>query len=175
VLNEWLAPYAEMLGWPPTPDRHSCPSGRWQGILSRRPVAFWAQIRWRLESSSLEFGDIDEESRLRVCGLRDAHVFDHRNAYSEIHDGKQRIKSIMSYVRQHGTVPSALIFLDAGSQLEVIDGHNRLVVYFLNRDPMFRQALPVGVAEFDPAVRKWIGKFHKEAKSLLPIAATPSG
>ena len=162
VLVEWLVPYAEMLGWPPSPDCRSCPSGRWQGILSRRPVAFWGQVRWREENRSLEFADIDVKSQLHLCGLRDAHVLDRKNAYSEISDGKQRIKRIMSYVLHHGTLPSALILLDTGSQVEIIDGHHRLVVYFLNRDPMFRKALPTGAAEFDPRLHKWIGRFHAD-------------
>ncbi len=163
VLNEWLVPYADMLGWPPSPDCHSYPSGRWEGILSRRPVAFWAQVRWREESSPLEFGNVDAKSQSHLYGLRDAHVFDRKNAYSEITDGKQRIKRIMSYVLQHGTIPSAVILLDTGLQLDVIDGHHRLVVYFLNRDPMFRQALPQGIAQFDPTLHKWIGRFHGNA------------
>ena len=161
VLEEWLKPYAEMIGWPPSPNSRGPLIGRWHGILSKRPVAFWANVRWRLAGGPLEFDHLDSDSRTALLGLRDAHVFGIRNAYSEITDGKQRLTNIMEYVLRHGRIPGAVLFLEsAGQRLSVIDGHHRLVAYFLNRDTRFRQALAGGVPAFDPALRKWIGEYE---------------
>lgn len=164
VLDVWLKPYVEILGWPPCPEIHIMPGGRWRGILSNRSVAFWAQVRWRQEDGPVEFNDLDDASQQAVFGLRDAHVYRIPNAYTEITDGKERLAGIMSYVMKHGCIPPALIFLDAGSRLSVIDGHHRLVAYFLNRDIRFREALPAGVAAFSTMARKWIGKHQAESE-----------
>jgi hypothetical protein len=163
ILDVWLKPYVEILGWPPCSDIHTVPGGRWRGILSKRPVAFWARVRWRQENGAIEFHELDDDSLHAVVGLRDAHVFGITNAYSEITDGGQRLTDIISYVLKHGCIPSAVIFLETGSQLSVIDGHHRLVAYFLNRDSRFREKLPPGVAEFNATVRKWIGRYGDDA------------
>jgi hypothetical protein len=158
VLDVWLKPYVEILGWPPCSDINAVPSGRWWGILSKRSVSFWSRVRWRQEDGAVEFLDLDYDSQQAVLGLRDAHVFGIPNAYSQITDGEQRLTGIMSYALKHGSIPSALIFLDTGSQLSAIDGHHRLVAYFLNRDSKFRATLPSGTTEFSPTLHKWIGR-----------------
>ena len=158
VLEEWLKPYVELLGWPPCQDIHVVPTGRWRGILSRRSIAFWARVRWQQEDGPIEFADLTSDSQQTVLGLRDAHVYGIPNCYSEIEDGRQRLASIMSHVLKHGSIPSSLIFFEVCSRLAVIDGHHRLLTYFLNRDDAFRANLPSNSAEFSTNLRKWIAR-----------------
>jgi len=158
VIREWLLPYAQLLEWPPAVGL-SHAANRWHGILSHRPLEFWRKVRWRQETGVLELDDLDDQSRSHLLGIRDSHVLGINNAYSGIEDGKRRIASILHYVLKHGSIPSAISLLADGARLDVIDGHNRLVVYFLNRNPKFRNALPPDAAPFDPTVHKWIGSF----------------
>jgi len=163
VLNEWLAPYAEMLGWPPSLDRNAQPLGRWRGILSERSIAFWARVRWRQEEGPLEFSDLDEESQQTLLDLNSAYVRGVPNAYGiGITDGRQRLISILAYVFKHGCVPSVVVFLESGSQLSVIDGHHRLVAYFMNKGTRLADAIGAGGAEFNGTLRKWIGSYREE-------------
>jgi hypothetical protein len=157
VMNEWLKPYVQMLGWPPPTDKCELPQGRWRGILSIKPVAFWARVRWRFEEGSLEFDDLDAETQQTLFRLGEAHYCGKQNEYSEITDGKQRLLNIFKYVFQHGNIPSSIIFLEVGLKLSVIDGYHRLVAYFLNQKPEFRKLLPNGAHVFDSKLRKWIG------------------
>jgi len=158
VLKEWLAPYAELLGWPPDLDENSMPLGRWRGILSGRPLAFWACVRWRREEGPLESSDLDEESWRTLLEMSAAYVRGVPNAYGTgITDGRQRLIRILAYVHEHGCVPSVIAFLQRGAQLSVIDGHHRLLAYFMTKDWGSAAATGPGGAEFKPTLRKWIG------------------
>lgn len=166
VIKEWLDPYAELLGWPPPKDKYDLPQGRWQGILSRRPVAFWARVHWRFEKSPLEFENLSDESRGRLVPLGEAIYYGKQNEYSEITDGRDRLVRILTHIRTNGTVPSILVFLEEDSKLSVIDGNHRLVAYFINKDPLHRQTLgqvfPKNMLSvpFNPTLHKWIGSFN---------------
>ena len=163
VLNEWLVPYAQRLGWPPSPDRNSRPLGRWRWILSGRPLAFWARVRWRREEGPLESSDLDEGSQQTLRDLYDAYVHGIPNAYSiGITDGKQRLGKALAYVQKHGYVPSVIVFLENGSRLSVIDGHHRLVAYFMNKERWFADAIGPRSTEFNATLRKWIGSCREE-------------
>ncbi len=159
VINEWLKPYVQIHGWPPSTNKYLIPQGEWQGILSMKPLAFWARVQWRFEESTLEFDELNVESQQRLLGLGDAHYCGKQNEYSEITDGKERLLSIFQYVFQRGNIPSYIIFLQEGSELSVVDGHHRLVAYFLNQKPEFRNSLPNGAHAFDSKLRKWIGSY----------------
>ncbi len=160
VVDEWLKPYVQMLGWPPSTNKYEIPQNRWQGILSMRPLAFWARVQWRFEERSLEFDELNAETQQTLLRLGEAHFGGKQNEYSEITDGKQRLLSIFKYVFQHGGIPSSIIFLEEGSELSVVDGHHRLVAYFLHKKPEFRNLLPNGAHVFDSKLRKWIGSYQ---------------
>ena len=163
VLNEWLVPYAERLGWPPSPDRSSPPLDRWRGILSGRSLAFWACVRWRREEGPLESSELDQKSQQTLLDLYDAYVRGIPNAYGiEITDGKQRLINALAYVQKHGYVPSVIVFLESGSRLSVIDGHHRLIAYFMNKDRRFADAIGPRSTEFNATLRKWIGSCREE-------------
>jgi hypothetical protein len=163
VLNEWLKPYVEMLGWPPSKDKCELPQGRWRGILSVKPVAFWARVQWRIEESSLELEDLNAETQRILLCLGEAHYCGKQNEYSGITDGKKRLAKILAYIIAHGCIPSVLVFLEEGSKLSIIDGHHRLVAYFINKDPKQRQAMRQGLSRdlppFNTTLRKWIGSY----------------
>jgi hypothetical protein len=163
ILREWLAPYAEMLGWPPSPDPNSLPLGRWRGILSGRPLSFWARVRWRREDGVLEFSDLEEQSQQKLLDLNAAYVRGIPNAYGiEITDGRQRLIRALAYAFKYGCIPSVIVFLERDSQLSVIDGHHRLVAYFMNKGTRLRDAIGSGGTEFDPTLCKWIGSYPEE-------------
>jgi hypothetical protein len=159
VINEWLKPYVEQLGWPPSTDIYQLPANRWNGILSHKPIAFWARVKWRFEQGSLEFSDLDLESRQAICGLRDAHYSGIKNAYSEITDGKERLLSILKFVIQNECIPSSIILLESGSQFSVVDGHHRLIAYYLNREPEFRKLFSLDTRNFNCSLNRWVGAF----------------
>ena len=141
----------------------SVPCGRWRGILSGRPLAFWARVRWRRDDGPLESSDLDEGSQQRLLGLYDAYVRGIPNAYGIGNaDGKQRFINALAYIQKHGYVPSVILFLTSGSLLSVIDGHHRLVAYLMNKDKRFADAIGPQGAEFNATLRKWIGSYREE-------------
>ncbi len=160
VLDIWLKPYLSVCGWPPHEDRTMLPQGRWKGILSVRPVSFWAKVHWRKEHGELHFRDLATNSQEAIVGIRDAHLFGKVNSYCEISDAKERLKRIMAFVAQNGVLPSPVILLRTARSLAVVDGHHRLVIYFMNKEPQFRQALHSGVAEFKSDQPMWVG-YHE--------------
>jgi hypothetical protein len=99
-----------------------------------------------------------------ILRLGEAHYCGKQNEHSEITDGKQRLAKILAHTITHGHIPSVIVFLEEGSKLSVIDGHHRLVAYFINKDPKQRQALSQGLSKdlppFNTTLRKWIGSYN---------------
>jgi len=151
VVDVWLKQYVEDLGWPPLHDR-------WRGILGQRSVAFWARVVWRHESGPLDPGKISGRSQGHLSGMKDAYIRNIQNDYwREIEDGKKRLGKILAFVRENGRVPGPLVFLETGSVLSVVDGHHRLLAYFMSRDPEWRKQYFPGWIQFDATMEKWIG------------------
>ncbi len=46
VINEWLLPYAQSIGWPPTHER-------WRGIFFSKPLEFWQATTWQKQNLNL--------------------------------------------------------------------------------------------------------------------------
>lgn len=163
VMNEWLKPYVQIHGWPPSTNKYLIPQGEWRGILSMKPIAFWARVQWRFEESALEFDELNADTQQTLLRLGEAVYCGKQNEFSEITDGKQRLAKILAHTITHGCIPSVLVFLEEGSKLSVIDGHHRLVAYFINHDPnqrqVMRQALSKDLPPFNSTLRKWIGSY----------------
>jgi hypothetical protein len=114
----------------------------------------YSSFRLTNDGEVFEFPFITYPTQQTLLRLGEAHYCGKQNEYSEITDGKQRLLSIFKYVFHHGNIPSSIIFLEEGLELSVIDDHHRLVAYFLNQKPEFRNSLPNGAHIFDSKLRK---------------------
>lgn len=127
VIRDWLLPYAEEIGWPPT---HS----RWRGILSQRPLPFWTSVTWSQQDLDLSTLPYSEPALEALNGLKDAVTSDQENEFARgIPNFKVRIKSALQYILEYGNFPRPISILRQNDEHDVVDGNHRMVGWYLSR------------------------------------------
>jgi hypothetical protein len=119
IIETWLLPYAQMLGWPPdTANR----GGRWRYILSRNDLNYWQAVRWTMEEMPLNLDDLGPEvlENLNIIAQQISHE-----------DSRKRVMSIADYLKSNGTFPKPIIFIKQNGLLTLSDGSHRLFTYFI--------------------------------------------
>jgi hypothetical protein len=126
VIDQWLLKLANRgadTGWPPPKclDRHA-----WRYILGGRPLSWWKNVAWVLESHEIELEVLSRTTKRIVSDMINAHVNDVPNFYSAMPDGKARFISAVQYLATHGSFPRPLVVMRLEDGLRVIDGNHRV-------------------------------------------------
>jgi hypothetical protein len=124
IFQLWLDDRIRTSRWPPV-------TVEWQGFLRQLPFRYWQILEWQQCEVDLRFEHFTSSARNIFDGLVSANIFGVQNEFSSyLQDSKSRIQSIYAYIQEFRALPSTLILLDLGQQLEIVDGCHRLATFF---------------------------------------------
>ena len=131
VLAEWLLPYANYEGWPPAKDDYSAPEGRWRYLLDSCTLTQLRSINWQEHNRHLSIHELHPDFQKICVDIVLGAVEGQVNLYSSsIKDLSERFHRILSYLREHGSLPTAPAMLSTPTGFKVLDGNHRLSAYF---------------------------------------------
>ena len=126
VVRLWLLPFAEDIGWPPTP------LSEWNGKLENKNLDFWKESSWEKTSVNLDevvfsFWQIQANK-----GMYAAFVLNQNNAYSQTLGEKSKIhfNKILREMLQTGIFKEPAIFFEAEpGKFNITDGNHKYLAY----------------------------------------------
>jgi len=135
VIDQWLFHLAnrEDTGWPP-PD----PLGThaWTYILGHRPVSWWREVTWKLETTDCSHEKLSLATQ-RIVNQMIAEV-----GRKIVEDAtRRRFNNAFQDILNTGGFPSPLIAMRMADGLSVIDGNHRVSAFCgvqLMRDERFQ-------------------------------------
>ncbi len=131
VLSDWLLPYAKTEGWPPSHGYNEPPQKRWRYLLRNKPLSYWRSLSWEKIDRHISIHDLDIENKTTMVQMVLGAVKDHQNMFTmQIPNLKDRFFSVVSYLREHGTIPKPPIIIKGTTGLSIIDGNHRMAAYF---------------------------------------------
>lgn len=127
VIQQWLLFYAQpsQAGWPPP---ESLVGSRWKYLISR-PLSWWRNVSWELESLSLEASTFSLTDQHTLIQMYRAYFEGEHNSYSAILDGPDRASSVFKYIYSIGKLPKPPIAMEATGGLTFVDGSHRVVAW----------------------------------------------
>lgn len=122
VSSHWLDDRVREKGWPPRGEE-------WWSFLAGEPVSFWQALTWNLTLIPLNAGELTQESWNTIHAMLEVSLQGKKNAISSyLPDTAARFNSLLSYVREHRTIPHPVILLKKESGFHIVDGHHRIAV-----------------------------------------------
>lgn len=118
VVHEWLLYFANDIGWPPA---EPLGTDRWDGILGNRPLTWWAEVSWQLQTVDCSRAELTEATEQRIAAVSDPV---YAGTASEIEKGQYRRP--LQYLLEHGAFANPALAMRDDGLLYVIDGHHRL-------------------------------------------------
>lgn len=124
IINQWLLPFANDIGWPPTADR-------WQGILKETDISYWKTTKWSLEKIHTSSFIKNTPSNSTLTALYEAYFLGITNEITESlgERSKERCHVQLHQLINHGKFREPLILFNYGKGNEVVDGNHRLASY----------------------------------------------
>ena len=127
IFELWFDGRIRANGWPPF-------SPTWQGALRNRPISEWMKYHWKRELIKLEINRFTDMAKDIIYGLIEAKILNIPNEYSSYpKDSRERMTSIIEYIKMNRSLPKPIILLKDGPQYEIVDGSHRLAIYFALR------------------------------------------
>jgi hypothetical protein len=124
VIRDWLAPYAERIGWLPE-------EKNWNGILFDRPLTFWQQIVWSKKKIDLNKVKYSVVSEKLFAEMKNAHLNKVENCYYRNVGSKDRYVKSLKYLMSTGKFPRPICLLKEEEFYSVVDGNHRMVAYLV--------------------------------------------
>lgn len=126
VLDSWILPYAEIIGFPPPLDHANTPTGRWGNLLDAKSLYYWQNIRWTKQyvDINLTLNVFDSETKEYLARLLDKIKHDEGDHY-------QRAHSVLNHLNsQGGNIPVPIVLIkDESGLFSIIDGFHRVFAY----------------------------------------------
>lgn len=159
VIKDWLEPFAQDEGWPPTAER-------WINLLKDTNLNRWGSVRWQLKEQDFSSLALSPGCMLSLGALVRAYAAGEDNEYSRVlgEKGRERFRIQLHQLIDHGVFPSPPILVDHGEGLEIMDGNHRvaaLCVWSKWKDsPKFLEKLGKNPEKLNPLQPAWIGIFE---------------
>jgi hypothetical protein len=123
VIDQWLLYFANEpdCGWPP-PD----PLGnhRWSGILGGRPLSWWKEVTWKIETVDCSFAKLSDKSRAIATELSASFIAKTADAITS-----KRVKEPYIYIFENGCFPKPVLMMKVATGLSVLDGNHRMAAF----------------------------------------------
>ncbi len=130
VVEQFLLPYAEELGWPPGKCEND-PSNRWKYILRLNDLTYWRQLKWNKKTLKLLPHKLLPKDIETVVDLMRSNVLEQTTLLSiTMPDSKERFERICTYLKNEGVYPGTVAIEQMGDRFRIIDGCHRLAAYF---------------------------------------------
>lgn len=131
VIENWLLPFAEDIGWPPK-ELDGFLIDRWRDLLGQRTdLEYWKNVKWKLIEMEIIPPDFESESKDKIEKIIEFCVFDRPNWLSDaIPSMKRRFDSLVRYIKENGVYPIPPVIIDKKEGLCLIDGNHRLSAYY---------------------------------------------
>ncbi|MGM0582956.1 MAG: hypothetical protein ACQETL_19925 [Bacteroidota bacterium] len=158
VIKDWLLPFAQDEGWPPTAER-------WQYLLKEKNLDRWRSASWELKELDFSKLVLSPRCMASLYALVRAYTLGEDNEYSRAlgERGKERFHIQLHYLIDYGVFPSPPVLIDHGEGLEIMDGNHRvaaLCVWSQWKDnPVFIEKLAKNPKFLRPLQPFWVGTF----------------
>lgn len=123
VINQWLFHLANRddTGWPPPEPLGYHP---WAFILGFRPLSWWRQVTWKLESIDCGFANLCQGTKTIVAQMLV------EKANGTIDEGTNtRFKMASDYIMKNGGFEEPPIVMRLPDGLSALDGNHRITAY----------------------------------------------
>ena len=131
VITDWLLPFANELGWPPTHERwpyiFAQPIGSWYAT----PTDFWRNTSWTKEVMDFSAIALTPSSRKCINDMLNAYLNNEDNSYRRTLGprGKARYMNVMKYLLEQGHLPKPPVLLQEAHGHSIIDGNHRFLAW----------------------------------------------
>lgn len=143
VIEQWLLPFYRDGHWPPDASR------LWKSVLRERPVEFWRDVRWLLQTKSvanLPLDDLDADHLRMLEGEYARYRLDPQ-LYEPRFD---TINAAVKTLRETGRLDRPpVVFRSRGGYFEIYAGMDRMAAFL-----WYRVGLSAGSG---PRLKLWVG------------------
>jgi hypothetical protein len=156
VIDQWLLYLAKRpdTGWPPPDPLGSHP---WTHILGDKPIAWWKNVAWQLQTVDCSFETLSVNTRSIVSKMYDAQMRGVRSSYSDENTTK-RFKSALYNLLHNGVFPKPLIAMQIETGLSILDGNHRIAAHFASQKMPADQLQEKGLQQPSREQEVWIGR-----------------
>lgn len=121
VIRDWIEPFAQDEGWPPT-------AARWRNLLKETDLDRWRSVSWELKDQDFSALVLSPSCTASLGALLRAYIGGEDNEYSQAlgERGKERFHTQLHQLIDHGVFPSPPVLVDHGEGLEIMDGNHRI-------------------------------------------------
>lgn len=121
VITDWLLPYAERMGWPPT-------GSRWAAILPNG-IGFWKNVKWEQKKITIDV-PLTVPAASAIMGMHASYNLKQDNAYAQIDNGNERYMSAVKHFAETGKLPKPIVLLkQPGGLHDIMDGSHRYLAW----------------------------------------------
>jgi hypothetical protein len=131
VRREFLLPYAEDRGWPPSLAADGTPNDEWRGLFNNRSLQRLQGLSWDLEQIQPVPDVFCMEGVKRLTLMLHGYAITPGNYFTEqLQKGQGSFEFHVSHIRQAGTPISPPAGIMEPDGLDLIDGWHRTAAYF---------------------------------------------
>lgn len=132
VIEQWIAPYAKQVGWPPQLGMDGVPVDRWRYLLSLKPLSWWQNGEWVKCKNHLSIHELTKSSQDTIVKMAHSYLTGATNEFSSsISDMVPRLDNIAQYLKANNCLPCPPILYEGDGGYCVSDGNHRLCIYYI--------------------------------------------
>ncbi len=126
VIEQWLVPFAQDVGWPPLNERWSC-------LLKNPDLDYWRAVEWERKEVSPKTLKLSPDATASLKALIRAYTKGENNVYARNlgERGKERFQLQLHQLIDNGVFPCPPVLVDHGGGSEIMDGNHRLAAYLV--------------------------------------------
>jgi len=128
VFEKCFQPLLNAYGWPFASVHDETEGTMWEKFFAPCSMVQWSKFKWRPGSHRLSISQWHPDTRMRSETILRAHCLGERNAASNTLSGRERFERLRAFVREHETLPVAMIGACTNEGIMILDGHIRLAV-----------------------------------------------
>lgn len=133
VFNNWLLPHIQLYGWPFKTPSDNFSDHNWPNCFSiHHTLKQWTECEWELTNIIVDSINLHDRT-LKIIGEITINAVEgiQTSATDQIGiGGKERFWACAAFYREHGTLPSPIVFYKFSNYIRILDGFHRLAAIF---------------------------------------------
>ncbi|WNC71443.1 hypothetical protein RGQ13_15120 [Thalassotalea psychrophila] len=137
VFEIWLAPLIEGKGWPFKTVEDDLQATNWRYVLGIDfTLRQWIDCTWELIDINLPQSKFTNGSISMATAIVGNAAYGKLTDTANVENTKERFQSCVSYIKEHGNIPTPIILTRINDGFSVMDGNHRLAAILFTVNPL---------------------------------------